>query len=70
MSDINSLSPNELSIAATAIAIAIAEGRTADEVNVLGNFIIAVGSILTTIAAQEASLENINKASKENNKGK
>ncbi|GLC29496.1 hypothetical protein [Clostridium omnivorum] len=70
MSDINSLSPNELSIAATAIAIAIAEGRTADEVNVLGNFIIAVGSILTTIAAQEASLENINKASKENKKGK
>lgn len=70
MSDINSLSPNELSIAATAIAIAIAEGRTADEVNVLGNFIIAVGSILTTIAAQEASLENINKDSKENNKGK
>lgn len=70
MSDINSLSPNELSIAATAIAIAIAEGRTADEVNVLGNFIIAVGSILTTIAAQEASLENINKDSQGNNKGK
>lgn len=63
MADLSSLSPNELSIAATVIGIALAEGRTADEVNVLGNFVLAIGSILTTIGAQEASLENIKKAS-------
>lgn len=59
MQSLNSLSPNELSILASAIAIGLAEDRNTDEINVLGNLIVAVGSILLTIAAQEQSLQSI-----------
>lgn len=59
MDFLNSVSPNELSILANVIAIGLAEGKTADEINVLGNFIVGVGGLLLTIAAQQQSLQAI-----------
>ncbi|WP_027625488.1 hypothetical protein [Clostridium lundense] len=45
----------ELSMLATIIAIAISEDKTLDELNILGNLITSVGSIIVTIAAVEQS---------------
>lgn len=44
--------PNDLLILANVIAIALSEGRDADELNVLGNFIVSIGSLMLTAAAQ------------------
>lgn len=57
MGYINDISPQELATLANIVAIALTEGRTADESNVLGNFTAAVGALILTIAAQQQSLE-------------
>lgn len=57
---IDNLCPKDLLILANALAISLSEGKTADELNVLGNLIVAVGSLMLTGAAQ---LQNL--ASKE-----
>ncbi|MBL4937279.1 hypothetical protein JK636_16240 [Clostridium sp. YIM B02515] len=69
MSNFNSLSPTELAILADAVAIALTEGKSADEINVLGNFVAAVGALLLTIAAQGQSLRD-SADTKNNNKTK
>lgn len=56
MSDFSSFSPADLSVLASVIAIGLSEGRTPDEVNVLGNLIAAIGASMLTIAAQQQSL--------------
>ncbi len=53
---LESISPGELSVLANIVALALA-ADSADENNVLGNFIVSVGSLLLTIAAQQVSLE-------------
>ncbi len=70
MSNFNSLSPTELAILADAVAIALAEGKSSDEINVLGNFVSAVGAILSTIAAQDQSLRAAADTKNNNNKTK
>lgn len=50
------LSTDELTFLASLVALLLSRGLNADQINVLGNFIIAVGSLMTTIAAQEAAL--------------
>ncbi len=57
---IDNLCPNDLLVLASALAISLSEGKSADELNVLGNLIVAVGSLMLTAAAQ---MQNI--ASKE-----
>jgi Sec-independent protein translocase protein TatA len=57
MSEFSSISPTELSILANVIAIILAEDRTSDDINVLGKFISSIGSLLSTIAAQQESLQ-------------
>lgn len=46
--------PFNLAVLSDALAIAIARDNSADENNVIGNFLVAVGSIILTIAAQQA----------------
>jgi len=36
----------------------LSKGKSADELNVLGNLLAAVGTIISTIAAQKQNLEN------------
>ena len=47
------LSGKELSILTGVLGAAISEGLTADELNLFGNFIVALGSSILTIAASE-----------------
>ncbi len=57
--------PIELAVLADALAVVFAAGKTADENNIIGNFLVAVGSIILTIAAAQAAQDN--KDNKNNN---
>lgn len=57
MSALKSLSPCELIVLATVIAFAVCEGQNADDLNVLGNFIVGLGGLILTWAAQQQYLE-------------
>lgn len=50
------LAPDELILLATAIALILSKNKTADELNVLGNLVVAIGSLLLVYAAQQQSL--------------
>lgn len=58
MSCIESLGPEQLAVASSLVAALLSRGLTSDEVNVLGNFIAAVGASMLTIAAQMSSQES------------
>ncbi len=58
MKDLNCISPEELALLANLIALELSRGKNANELNVLGNLVAAVGTILLTIAAQKRNLEN------------
>lgn len=47
------LNPEELILLATVIALLLAKDKTADELNVLGNLVVAIGSLLLVYAAQQ-----------------
>ncbi|GKU24484.1 hypothetical protein [Clostridium folliculivorans] len=53
MTILDNLSPEDAIILTNAIALAIAKDKNADEINVLGNFIVGVGCLLLTVAAQK-----------------
>ena len=57
-------------ILALAIALAAAKVLDADDLNVLGNFIVAVGSLMLTAAAQEQVLSAERDKSKEDKEKK
>ena len=54
----NQLSPEETILIATVITLVLAEDKTADELNVLGNLVVAIGSLLLVYAAQQQSIQN------------
>lgn len=54
----NSIDPIELGIISNIVAIGLAEGNSADDNNVLGNLLVAIGSIILTIAAQQSAIES------------
>lgn len=53
---------DELTLLAAAIAIISAKVLTIEQLNVYGNFIVAVGSLMLTIAAQEEAMKSQNKS--------
>jgi len=53
MSGLDSLSPEQLSVFANIIAISIAEGKSADDLNILGTLASSVGDLLQLMAAQQ-----------------
>lgn len=59
----NDICPNELALLSAVVAIALSTDKSADDNNILGNFLVAVGSIILTIAAQQQNI-----ASMQNNK--
>jgi hypothetical protein len=72
MTILDNLSPEEAVIFTNALVLAIAKDKTADEINVLGNFITGVGCLLLTLAAQKqfiATTVNSNGNSNNNNSG-
>lgn len=52
-------SGEQLSFLANFLAIAISKGKNADQLNIIGNFIVAAGGLLLAIAAQRASCERV-----------
>ena len=48
-------SPGELLLLATSVALIIAKDKNADELNVLGNLVVTIGSLLLVYAAVEQS---------------
>ncbi|EPY2274439.1 hypothetical protein ACXAUS_003336 [Clostridium sporogenes] len=58
MKDLNSISPEELALLANLIALELSKGKSVNELNVLGNLLAAVGTIISTIAAQKQNLQN------------
>lgn len=67
MGSFNCASPEELSFIANIIALELSTGKSADELNVLGNLIVAIGSLMLVMAAQKQNLESL---SKDNNNKK
>ncbi len=63
---IDNLCPNDLMVLASALAISLSEGKSADELNVLGNLIVAVGSLMLTSAAQMQNIASKEEANKSN----
>lgn len=58
MRDLFSLSPNELAILTTALAIEMVKGKSVKENIVLGNLLVALGGVILTIATQQDLLES------------
>lgn len=50
---------DELALLATAIALVSAKVLTTDQLNVYGNLIVAIGSLMLTIAAQDELLNKL-----------
>lgn len=51
-------SAEQLAIFTNLLAIAISKGKTADQLNVIGNFVVSLGSLILTIAAQVQTCES------------
>jgi hypothetical protein len=47
---IDNLSPEDLIVLTNAIAISFSKDKTADEINVLGNFIVGIGCLMIKFA--------------------
>ena len=58
MKNLDCISPEELAILANLIALEISKGKSTNELNVLGNLISAIGTIISTIAAQKQNIES------------
>ena len=50
-------SGEQISIFANLLAIYISKGKSSDQLNVIGNFIVGVGGLLLTMAAQRQTCE-------------
>jgi hypothetical protein len=57
---VNSLSPEELVVFISTVSIAIAQGKSDDELNVLAAVFSQIGDTLATISAQRDIIEAAN----------
>lgn len=71
MTVFKNITPEESLILTNAIVISLAKDKNADELNVLGNFIVGIGCLLLTISSQQEYLtvlqESRNSNSTQNN---
>ena len=63
---LHTLDPTEYALVATIIGILISQNLSINEKNSLGNFIIEIGQVMLTIAAQENLMVNLNHTSVHN----
>ena len=56
MTFLDNLSPEDLLVLTNAIAISLSKNKTADEINVIGNFIVGIGCLMLTVASQKQYL--------------
>jgi len=55
---LNDLDTGQLIAAANALAISLSEGLTADEMDLLSNFIVSIGDLIALIASKQQFIEN------------
>ena len=53
---LSSLDPNQLAIIATILGVELSGNRSAGDVNVIGNFMVAVGYTMLVLASQKENL--------------
>lgn len=53
---LDNLSPEDLLLLSNTVAISLSKDKDANEINVLGNFLVGIGSLMTLIAAQQQLL--------------
>lgn len=58
------INADELPLVSASIAISFAKNMTADELNVFGNLIVAIGSEMLTISAARAAVQDSSDAVK------
>ncbi|MDD2421694.1 MAG: hypothetical protein PHU78_06100 [Heliobacteriaceae bacterium] len=58
MSWLDCLDPTELAIIALIVSLVLSSDQNADELNVWGNFVVAVGGLMLVIAAQKQFRQN------------
>jgi len=61
---LDNLSPEDLLALTNAITISLSKDKTADELNVLGNFIVGIGCLMLTIASQQQYISAQQEANK------
>ena len=61
---LDNLSPEDLLVLTNAITISLSKNKTADELNVLGNFIVGIGCLMLTVAAQQQYISAQQEANK------
>lgn len=59
MISFDNLSPEDLLILINALTISLSEDKTTDDLNVLGNLLVSVGSLMLVIAAQQQLLSSL-----------
>ncbi len=64
MTFLDNLSPEDLLVLTNAITISLSKDKTADELNVLGNFIVGIGCLMLTVAAQQQYISAQQEANK------
>ncbi|NSA17885.1 hypothetical protein FHU25_001845 [Clostridium saccharobutylicum] len=67
MINLNNLSPEDLLILTNILAVSFSEGKTAIEMDVLGNFFVGIGCLMLTMAAQKEYLNTLQEANNNNN---
>jgi hypothetical protein len=65
MTFLDNLSPEDLIILTNAITISLTKNKTADEINVLGNFIVGIGCLMLTVASQQQYLSTLQEQCKQ-----
>ncbi|MGL4773485.1 MAG: hypothetical protein ACRC2K_07990 [Clostridium sp.] len=64
MGDFSNVTPEQIIGMTNALTLALLEGRSVQEINVLGELLITVGSLMMTVAAQQTLLEVENEKDK------
>ena len=59
MTFLDNLSPEDVLILTNTIAISLSKDKTAIETALLGNFIVGVGCLMITVAAQQAYIATL-----------
>lgn len=63
MISLDNLSPEDLLILTNALTISFSKDKNTNELNVIGNLLVSVGSLMLVIAAQQQLLSSLNENS-------
>ena len=61
---LDDLSPEDLLVLTNVIAISLSKNKSSDQTNALGNFIVGIGCLMLTLAAQQQYIASQNLTNK------